>query len=70
MTVERMEQGIKEGLQGLEEFTRNAEALAREMAKEDGLGAAASVLATEAAAARKGGGAGALRMAAFPGGGR
>jgi hypothetical protein len=57
-----MAQGIREGLAEL--FTRNAEALARDMARDDGVGAAVRILDGEAAAARKAAAGGASRGAA------
>jgi UDP:flavonoid glycosyltransferase YjiC (YdhE family) len=53
LTPQRMKLGIVEAINNFEEYTRNAENLAREMAKDDAVHAALVVLESEASEARK-----------------
>jgi len=53
LTPKRMKQGIVNAITNFEEYTRNAEVLAKEMAKDDAVHAALKVLEAEAAEARK-----------------
>jgi hypothetical protein len=53
LTSKRMKEGIVDAITNFEEYTRNAEELAKEMAKDDAVHAALKVLDAEAAEARK-----------------
>ena len=53
LTPARLAEGITDAMATLEVYTRNAEALARDMAGEDAIKAASALLEREAAEARK-----------------
>lgn len=53
LTTKRMKEGIVSAITNFEEYTRNAEELAKEMAKDDAVHAVLKVLEAEAAEARK-----------------
>jgi UDP:flavonoid glycosyltransferase YjiC (YdhE family) len=52
LTPDLLHRRLRSSLADLEEFSRNAEALAAQMAREDGVVAAVAVLEAEAAEAR------------------
>jgi UDP:flavonoid glycosyltransferase YjiC (YdhE family) len=53
LTPKRMKEGIVDAINNFEEYTKNAEKLAKEMAKDDAVSVALKVLEAEAAEARK-----------------
>ncbi len=54
LTPQRLAEGLLDALKNFEVYTRNVEALAREMAKDDSVGSALEVLESEVAEALKG----------------
>ena len=53
LTPQKLAEGLLDALKNIELYTRNAEALAKEMAKDDAVGSALEVLDKEAAEACK-----------------